>query len=247
MTFFLSSYLYFSTEVLREALAVIIFLFNYKNLIKRRWIIYYLGVLLSCCFHFSALILLILPFCRNIKFNKVYVFLIICSIGVSVFSARIIHSLSVVMTVAEKAEGYAGETIGIMAGTYKLLTNAIFPIGFGYISTYKQKKEIKYEWMVGIMGLLGIMSVFNTILFGRFSNYFIIFFCVSFGTTIIQWIKSKSKIYRHNALVLASCFIMIFGIGFKMYNRYTLWIPYYSIFNPVEVKREYADKMLLNK
>ena len=247
MAFYLSSYLYFSTEILREALAIMVFLFNYKNIEKKSWIKYYLGVIISCCFHLSAVILFILPFLKKVQFNKTYILLMICALIGSILSIRVIQSLSTIIVLAEKAEGYVGVTTGMMAGGYKLMITTIFPICFGYIATYKRTREIKFEWMIGIMGLLGIMALFNSIIFGRFSNYFILFFCVSFGTTIIQWFKTQSQILRNNAFIFSLCFIILFGIGFKMYNKYTLWVPYYSIYNPTDINREYADKMLLNR
>lgn len=244
LAFFLIGYLYFSTEVLREALAVVIFLFNYKNLVKSKWISYYIGVLLSCLFHLSAVILIILPFFRRITFNRSYILLILLSILVSALSAKFLQALSDQMVLAEKAQGYAGVSTGMLAGLYKLLTTALFPILYGYLATHNQRRKIKFEWLIGIMGLLGVMTVFNTILFGRFNNYFVIFFCVSFADTIIIWYRKKGIATRHNALILSLCFILVYGIGFKMYNKYTLWIPYYSIYNPHDVKREFAEKML---
>ncbi|WP_369683354.1 EpsG family protein, partial [uncultured Muribaculum sp.] len=56
---FLTCYFYFSTEILRESIAVLIFSLNYKNLINRRWLSYYTGVLLCFMFHLSAIFLVI--------------------------------------------------------------------------------------------------------------------------------------------------------------------------------------------
>ena len=242
--FFLISYLYFSTEVLREALAVIIFLFNYKNLVKHKWIKYYAGVVLSCFFHLSAVILFLFPFFTKIRFNQRYLLLLILAIGLSWGSIKIIKGLSDMLLIAEKAEGYAGVSTGFMAGAYRLVTTSLFPILYGFIASYKRKREIKFEWMIGLMGLLGMMTVFNPIIFGRFSNYLVLFYCISFASCIMEWFKSKYTVRLHNAVILSFLFVLTYGIGFKMYNKYTLWVPYYSILNPKDVNREFAVKML---
>ncbi|MBD5184058.1 MAG: EpsG family protein [Bacteroidales bacterium] len=245
---FLTNYLYFSTEVLREVIAVIIFLFNYKNLRNHRWIRYYIGVVFSMCFHLSAIILVMMPLIVNLKFNKKYTFLLLTMIVLGVFSNKIFSILLSFPLIGEKVNGYMDiGSIGILAGGFKFLTGGLVPIIFGYIATNKGKSEIKFEGMVAGMGLLGVLILVSPIVFGRFSNYFIIFFCVSFGTWIGTYIRSHSPVKRHNTIILASLFCLVSLVGFKLYNKYTLWVPYYSIFNKVHVNREYADKMLLKQ
>ena len=64
---FIYYYLYFSTEILRESLAIFVFILNYRNYERGNWGKYYLGVCVAVLFHISAVILLIFPFVRWMK------------------------------------------------------------------------------------------------------------------------------------------------------------------------------------
>ena len=59
---FIYYYLYFSTEILRESLAIFVFVLNYKNYEEGNWFKYYCGVCIAILFHISAVILIVFPF-----------------------------------------------------------------------------------------------------------------------------------------------------------------------------------------
>ena len=103
--YFFLYFFYFNTEILRESLAIGIFLLNYKNLENKRWLRFYCGVFVSVLFHFSALILVFFPFIRLIKFNWKYLLVI------SLFCAFLISmrlSAWRGKEVANERIGYAG-------------------------------------------------------------------------------------------------------------------------------------------
>ncbi len=248
LALFLTCYLYFSTEILRESLAVIVFLYNYDNLLKKRWMKYYFGVFVSCCFHISAVFLVVLPFLRWVEFNRTYILVLLIAVVSSSMLTRIFEMFSNISLLADKIDSYKDITsTGKLAGLYRLLVYTIFPTFYCYLTKYGMNRYVRFENPVAIMGAIGTMALFSPIIFGRFLNYFIVFYCVSISSGVIEFIKSRSKVLKHNAIIISISFCLIYGTGFLMYKKYTLWIPYHSIYNPVNVSREYANKMLLNR
>lgn len=233
-------YLYFATEILRESIAVIIFLLNIKNLEKHKWLRYYLGAFISILFHFSAIILFFIPLISKIKFNKFYFFYVAVVLTLSITMSKILYVLTNVSIISEGVSKYVEDgSHGLLADTMRTLRTFIFPAFVVYFAKYCMHISVKYENYIAIYTLLGLASLFSPIIFSRFTNYFIVLYAISFGEIIIKSIKNKKSVaFRHNAIVLLLCFIFLYGSEYVLYKRYTRWIPYYSIFNPHHVNRD---------
>ncbi len=237
---FILSYLYFSTEILREAIALLIFAFNANNLRKGRWISYYVLVLCSLMFHFSAIILVILPFIAKINVNKQFPFYCVLIICISAILPQIIGIVFGDSSVlANYANRYiADSTHGKLADAMALLRGFVFPLFFVLIVKYGMNKPVKYENFIMIYMLLGLAAFFYPIIFARLSNYFVLFFAISLTDVFIDCIKAQHVAAKHNALILIMSFIIIYGSDYIMYDKYTRWVPYYSVFNPHNVDRD---------
>ena len=130
---------------------------------------------------------------------------------------------------------------------YAELDPRIIPGAFGYTAKYICHYNIKFENIISLLGLIGIASYFNPIIFSRFTNYLMLFFAVSVSDCAVSLLRSRSIALRHNSTILIVCMCLLYGSSYLMYRKYTLWVPYYSIFNPQHVSRDYAEKMLLNR
>lgn len=239
---FFVSYLYLTCEILREALAVTLFAFLYKPLLNKKWIKYYIGVAICIMFHFSALILIFFPFLTWIRFNRPYVLLMtITCIGMFLLS-NIFEMLSSVMLIGEKVSVYSSENHGLLADFLFLFRKSLFPLLFALIVKYGCHRKLRCENQLAILVWFGFMSFFNPVIFGRLTNYVILFFILSFSSEIIEMIKSFRIKLVHNALILSLSFLIIYGSGYTMYNIYKLYIPYSSIFNPIEYNRNIFNK-----
>lgn len=248
LSVFLLCYLYFSTEVLRESIAIAIFIFNYKNLERGKWLTYYIGVVFGCLFHISAVFLIVLPFLRNIKFNRYYFLLAALLIIGMRFLNPIMSIFSSIPAIQAKIESYSEiSSLGGLADLLNITRLALFPIAFGYTAKYICHYNIKFENIISLLGLIGIASYFNPIIFSRFTNYLMLFFAVSVSDCAVSLLRSRSIALRHNSTILIVCMCLLYGSSYLMYRKYTLWVPYYSIFNPQHVSRDYAEKMLLNR
>lgn len=243
ISIFFCCYLYFATEVLREVLSVMVFVLNYNNLKYRHWLKYYLGVLLAVFFHISAIFLVILPFLSKLRINRAYLFILSMLLFILFFSQNLLAMISNLPIFLGKIDTYKSATsTGLLSDLLNLSRYCLLPIGFGYIVKNIAKKDLKFENIIAILGLVGLASYFNYIIFGRLINYLILFFAISIVDFCIPSIKSINRVICQYGWTLTVAFFLLFGSQFILYKRYTRWIPYYSIFNPVEVNRDnYGD------
>lgn len=240
---FLCCYLYFSTEILREVLAVMVFSLNYRSYEYRKWGSYYLGVLFAMLFHVSAIFLVILPALRSIKFNSKFIIILFFISIVLFFSNNILNSIASFPLFMGKINSYIDATsTGLLSDFLNLLRYFFLPLGFGFLVKYYAHRDVKFENMVAILCIVGLASYFNFIIFGRLSNYFILFFAISIADFCVPALKSSKKYIRQFAILFTILFFGLFLSQFVMYKRYTRWVPYYSIFNPISVNRNnYGD------
>lgn len=237
LSFYFVGYMYFTCEILREAIAILIFAFLCKPLYRGEWLKYYLGVALCVMFHMSALILIFFPFLRKIKFNKTYLLIMMITAVAMMGLKSILSAFSDIMLIGDKVSNYANEHHGMLADLLAMMRKSIFPIMFACVVKFGCHRKLKYENQIALLGLFGFMAFFNPVLFGRISNYVILFFAISFADEIILFIKSHRVRLRHNAIILSLCFCLLYGSGYTMYKVYQLYIPYSSIFKPVEYNR----------
>lgn len=237
-------YYYFATEILRESIAVLIFVINYKNLVDKKWIKYYLLVLVSILFHKSASFLLILPFITWIKFNLKYLFICILTLIACAFLKPIFNLLSQIDSISNGINNYRDEiSHGLLADSILLSRQFIFPLLFLIYAKFGLHRfKLKYESMICIMTLLGLMAFFNPIIFGRLCNYFIVFFVLDFTRMILYSIKLRKLATRNSCIIILTSFFILYGSSFLMYRNYQLYLPYYSVFNPKNVDRDIFAK-----
>lgn len=244
LSVFFTCYLYFTTEILREVIAVLIFVLNYKSLMERRWLRYYLGVLASCCFHISAIFLVIIPIFRSVKINRRYFIIFSITLIAMFFLKSILNLLAEISIIGDKIDSYKDvSSIGLLADALSTSRSSLFPLLFVILAKYVCKRQVKFENMIAIMCLLGIAAFFSPIIFNRATNYFILFYSVSIADFCVHYLKKGSKTLRRNSIIISLCFFMLYGSDYIMYGRYTRWVPYHSIFNPITINRDsYGDQ-----
>ena len=236
------AYLYFTCEILRESISILIFAFLYKPLLQNRWVVYFSGVAVCVLFHLSSIILLIFPFLTSLKFDKKYLVILCIAAICMLFLNRLLNGVTELIFIGDKLAAYSGESHGYLADLLFSLRKGIFPIVFSIIIKFGCRKVLPFENQLAILGLFGVMAFFNPVIFGRITNYVIIFFILSFSSEMINFFKSHKKNLIHNAAVLCILFTFVYGSGFTMYNIYKLYIPYSSNINPVSYNRNIFNK-----
>jgi hypothetical protein len=244
--YYISLYLYFNTEILRESLAICCFLLAYPYFTKEKWIKYYLLAIVAIGFHYSALILLIAPIAKRFRFDaRTFLWLFGVSVLFVAFSEQLEEFLLWILGKAGVAERYA------IYQFFKLnikgtIANYIILFFIPALVIYTNRKlngqnnfkDLYFFYFFVVVAIL----VFEELL--RFRNYMSIF-CLVYWTNFIFNVFQWQFVRRLQKIVLCLLFVVFVTPDFVSYFRdtsklvkgtkyYNRWYPYYSVFKPQE-------------
>lgn len=228
-------YINFTVEILRESLAIVVFILNYKNLEKKRWVRYFIGVIISTMFHLSAYYLLILPFLQFLRLNYLYVLIVIIFTVTITQIQTFLVALESIEKIQEKISFYGTTSSSLNTTLLFLFAKFIIPIGFFSYAKHVLKKPIRYEPIMCLLGLVGIGTVFNTLIFMRLSNYLLPFYCLAICDIIIPYLRSsRANLNQLVMVMMISTSVIIIGYAsfFWPTGYYIKWVPYMSVFSP---------------
>ena len=232
--FFFMSGLYFNTEILKEALAVGIFLLNIDNLFERRWKSYYLLAFFSLMFHYSAIVIFFFPFFSRLRLNWSFIVCVIVFFLVSKPLSDFLTPLITFSSVADKIDVYKNLINDNRLNTnwiiYALLQAVLIPLIILFISKKGKWKLGKFESLICLCVLLGLGCVYFEIVFQRFTNYVIIVYALCLS----NFYASRRVKFIHKAIV-ALLFITLYSFSYVSNGRYHIWFPYRSILNEEQI------------
>ncbi|MDE6006907.1 MAG: EpsG family protein [Muribaculaceae bacterium] len=215
---------YFTTDILRESAAIGIFLYNYRNIHRKKWGNYYGLCILSICFHYSALITLIIPFFIRLHANWVY-WTIFIGLTLSAPLLENINNLITVAALVSRTSGYIaqGENVNLNFRIANLI-HLFFPTLLVII--FNKRYNLKYANMNMVwLQLLFCAGVFSIpIIFQRLTNYTLLFV-----VTGLSQLLSAGKIIT--TLKIGIIGILCISYSFYYYTNLYRWYPYVSILN----------------
>lgn len=233
-------YIYFSTEILRESLAIFVFVLNYKNYEEGNWGKYYLGAFIAILFHISAIILLVFPFIRWMRFNRIY-WLILCGSIIIFSQIDIIFSVfGDVAKISEKIGFYEDKKVSgflnMLLALFAFARFTLLPLAIYLWDMKILKEHPKFEALICFYTILGVGIWFNPVIFERFPNYITPLYFVSLANIIIPSFLKTATLSRKLFGTIFFCAIIIIYASYpiRIYKRY---VPYYSVFNPHSVER----------
>lgn len=228
MIFFILQWFYFSMEIMRESIAISIFLLNYRNLEKKRWRRYYLFTLLSVCFHYSAAITWFIPLARILKPNIYFVALCLCAIAVTPIMERLNEILSF-LSFASRFDAYISDADRLnIFWKLQALVQTGFPAIAALIAYKIAKEKFKMQDML-LLQILFCMAAFAIpIVFSRFTNY-----TSMFATVALANILCSEKL-RQNYKILLVCAVLL-SQSYYYYSMYPRWVPYVSVLDPKRI------------
>lgn len=242
-------YPFFNFEILRESLAVCMFLLSIKYYKENRWAGYYFYVSLAFLFHFSAFFLFFLPLVRHAKYK---IFLISFVFIVSIFANStipfLLQSTSGLPSIFSSAFVYAEYNYSIFGLASLFVLYVAYPAVVFYVSRHMNIDSPVLRNLVVTAIWIGAVTPLYFILY-RLLNYFTIIVIILVSEVInnISRLKAPSALKAFSVLIL---FVSLFSIytfsyfgdtsalakGTRWYSR---WYPYYSIFDKVtDVDRE---------
>lgn len=230
--FLIIQWLYFSTEVMRESVAIGIFLLNFKNIEKKRWVRYYLFSFLSLSFHYSAILIWFIPFARYLRSNWLYIIACVGMLSITPLVENL-NNMIHLGVVSSKVSTYVNQAdVGTILWRIGEFIKTGIPAFLCLILYYFAKKENKLKPYILLQFLFCCGAFAIPIIFQRFTNYTTLFVTVA----LANYVTDKKV-----ALPLRATLIGVICItqSYYYYSMVHTWIPYESIFDPVkDVKRE---------
>lgn len=244
----------FNYEVMRESLAISVFLYSIRYFVHFKVIPYYFFAAISLGFHMSAIILFLIPLLKIIPNTKIGMTIMIGGcLAILLFSNVFLSYLLILLDVdflSDKAYGYfTRERYGSSILSPSFIINILFYLFVPYYINYIHKKNsnIKELEIYSLVAAYTIVYCSTLIvpIFYRINNYFVIFFIVYFVNAVSV---SYSKRIIVNKLIHRISFLIILlfiffkvnnvylaPVGYTSFPSYRRYIPYSSIFT------EYRD------
>lgn len=248
LIYFLLYYFYYNMEILREALAVCVFCFNYTNLIQKRYVPYYLISLIAVGFHFSALVLLFFPLLyRFVQLKHVYMYMFIGIISISfIFFFIIPQYYNLLMAyapiIALKLKSYSTLSLNNLLGiSFYAIPFLVFSLLYKISGNDVKKFSLSDIYMIRMLLFFLLLGSVNQGIM-RISNYLMplaIPYIINAGYTCFH--KKGNAFLK---LSFIGCILMLLLQKVYYYyedtsalsahtRRYELWYPYESVFNPI--------------
>lgn len=252
LIYYLFFYINFNTEILREALAICMFLLGYSALKEKKWLKFYAYAFLAFLFHVSALILFIIPLLRNIKFKLITVLPLVALFFLIVFSQ---DSLKLLLSlflfndrISERFVTYSVLKLNGNGMFVEFIIYFLFPALIVYMNHRIWRRKIAFQELYFTYFFLTVIIIgFSG--FSRFVNYLTPFMIVYFANTL-NWIY-RYRIIRPFKRLTVTCLLVIAFVPKIIYyfndtssivrgtHRYNTYYPYDSVFDKEEnQKRE---------
>lgn len=241
--YFCGAYLYFNMEVMREILAICVFLLGYSTFKEKKWLQFYLYAIVAFLFHSSAMILFLFPLFRYLKMNLIGISIILGFFYLSLFFESLLKFGLFASRVTEKYDSYSGLELNIFGILYIFIFYVLIPILIIYFnSKLEGEKNVFEELTFAYFFLAAIFLVMSG--FGRFLNYITPFAIIYLGD-FINKILNDENLYKYRFTIVI---FMLFVVAFPKIqyylidtskiaqgtHQYNLWIPYSSIFTEEE-------------
>lgn len=226
--YFILQCLYFSTEIMRESAAVGIFLLNFRNLQQKKWNKYYFFSLFSIAFHYSAIIIWLIPLARFLKPNFLYMS---CCIGIIAITPIVetLNDMLAIASITDRVNGYiyGAEKLTINWRLGEMIKSGI-PALLALYFIPKKNIPFGFKQMILLQILFCAGTFAIPIIFQRFINYTSLFTTVILANSLSS---SAIKTYIRSGLLA----LIIISQLYSYWGMYRRWMPYVSILNPIHI------------
>lgn len=226
-----------SMNLLRQTIAVVIFLFSYQFILKKKFISYAIIIFLGFFFHKSIILIFPMYFLLNIKFSfKYFILISFLAFILYIFSDYIFFYIF--KNILKMYSNYSNE-IYWNANSFKYI---IFPTIYFIIVLIFKNKILKYNVLINTAFYTFLINLFITkhFIFERFSIYTFIFSII-----LIPEILESNKNIKINILgknidfyYILMFIILIVGLSylaFASFENFHNVYPYKSIFDRISI------------
>lgn len=243
LIYFLTFYIFFNFETVRESLAVAIYLMSYKYLVQKKWIKYYLIAIVCFLAHSSAIFVFIIPFLlmvsrANIGKLLLGIFILFFALGryINEVILESMQSLLLNERIAYKLTVYLGrEEVAFSIGIF--LKNVFFPAVVFLVNSLIIRKPTNFSNYTKMFLVLGCISMFIPVV-DRLLNYLFVYYIINMAEAIfgiVTHLKEKSFKFLTTCCIVFFCAIAPLSWHFTIDNRiseynYHRYFPYNSQF-----------------
>ena len=242
---YVAMYLYFSTEIMRESLAVVGLLTCYPLLQRKKYLPYCLVVLLLCTFHVSAVICFFIPFARFLHFDRRLIPYLAVVLVFSLLFVPVMERLAGIPVFERLAIYVHQQNVGYAWTGLRFIYFALIPMLVLYICKIRYRIPVRFEGIICLQILFGLSLWSVPIVFQRLINYTIIFYLVSaaemMGTLLRDryFFRNTSRRAFKARKLLSRTLVALTLVAHSSYyihlQFYQLFLPYHSVFDPVDV------------
>lgn len=247
LLYYVGYFCYFNMEVMRESLCICVLLLSTSFLLEKKWLLYFPMCVVGLFIHYSAAIMLVLPFLLLFK-RPSWKWEVVMLLGIVVVM-RVVNVPMLVLSLFGLNDqlilligGYIEEMRNVMGIISELLN--FFPI---FIFIYlREKHQITEEndFTPLMMGTVVVYALaMNVGIFSRFINYFVPFILVYSVNTVYRALYWKFRDYQMSCLLCVAAFFVLNFNMIRFYTKdmsesypntraYVRYIPYHSVLNP---------------
>jgi len=245
--YFIFYYLYFNTEILRETLAICVFILSLRYYLLKKWTIYYIFCFIAFLFHISAIVLFFLPLFSSIWTKRSYfiffVVILVLLILLSKFNIyekifdlipnEDIRSKAKIQTVAPGAKA------NIFGVIYTSVVNIIIPFTLIYVSEQFVGYKSEFRSLLYAYILISLIAIFLSPTY-RFLNYLNPIYYL-FLANMLHELFRYPRVRRFRYTIVLFIFLLPFSVHLMTLFRntsdngpvrrfYSRWYPYHSVF-----------------
>lgn len=231
---------YFSTEIMREALAISCCIWAMDAYLSGSKMRFCICVLTGILFHISAIVFLAIPIVPYIRPRLWLIALAVtASLIVFLLSDTLVSHIPMFGegSVSNKIESYASRTVTIFGFLFKCINNIIVP-GFIFYLSYKLmfKTSDNTKQLEKVFGFFIVIAIFSNgiVGFSRFQNYYIPFLLICFVNMISGYLQVRRPTLNYMLFAILVLYFSwtrfsIYFNEYGKYHRYDLYYPYTCI------------------
>lgn len=240
--YFFLYFCYFNMEILREALAIAVFLTSLPAFFNKNWIKYYVLALVAMSFHNSALVVLVFPlFYLKLSIRyQILIFIVTCIITGVLVSGNFLFMLGLDKIFGSNSLFYLNKEMNLIGSIFQLLK--LVPVYYIYYVSKQKKLETNFDKFIFPYIIIGIAGSFIPGVY-RFMNYFaipILIYCVN--QLYVFYTRRQINALSFFKIQFSMVIIVFFQVYYLLQDqselskvagarKFELYLPYYTIFN----------------
>lgn len=241
--FFFWRYQYFNMMIMKAAVALSIIMFANDYLLKKKYLKWFLLILIATGFHQSSILLLITPFVLRLRFNMFGVFVLLCTYFVGMILQSMLGDFFEMLEFAEgvsnKLDSYMeGDEFFTQTRNINYFIMVVFPVtiypmlSLLYVKSKCKDTPILHLEPFVMLGLVFQVMQFNIHIFYRFTYicyvYYMIFMVHSFMDISQRSFNMEKSLSYIRAFVVFLPFIASIYITYKPFTSID-YNPYSSV------------------